>query len=52
MVKMDVGKRTCVCVGGGGGVWHVVEIGIEMNDFLTGGLGMQLTSRLQSVLGF
>lgn len=35
-------------LGGGGGV----EIRIEMNDFLTGGPGMQLTSRPQPVLGF
>lgn len=34
------------------GAWQVVEIGIEMNDFLTGGHGMQLTSRPQPVLGF
>lgn len=33
----------------GGGVF---EIGIEMNDFLTGGPRMQLTSRPQPILGF
>lgn len=34
------------------GGWRVAEIGIEMNDFLTGGPRMQLTSRPQPVLGF
>lgn len=38
--------------GGEGQLWRGVEIGIEMNDFLTGGPGMQLTSRPQPILGF